>query len=216
MRVWGRYRDYRACVSILCFMNVATLLFSSSDAALPSLRSSVMNMDLRSLGGGAVFLGDHLANVVCWHEGLEKDEFIEVCERHFGIATHGERGGGRYPAHLDQLGVVTLGVASSAVLGVEQVPTLAAILHRVLVVKVELITTELQQQVDMLGGHLRYGRDAADCKCAVECDGAFQALPHGAPKSRGFFLRPRRFCPHSGVGTFEKGRFRDARHEVPG
>ena len=53
-----------------------------------------MNMDLRSLGGGAVFLGDHLANVVCWHEGLEKDEFIEVCERHFGIATHGEGGEG--------------------------------------------------------------------------------------------------------------------------
>ena len=59
-------------MSILCFINVATLLFSSSDAALPSLRSSVINMDLRNWGGGAVFLGDHLANVVCWREGLEK------------------------------------------------------------------------------------------------------------------------------------------------
>ena len=35
------------------------------------------------------------------------------------------------------------------------------------------------------------------------------------PKKSGF-LRPRRFGPYSGVGTFEKGRFRDARYEVPG
>ena len=62
-------------------------------------------------------------------------------------------------------------------LGVEQVPTLVAILHRVLVVKVELITTELQQQVDMLGGHLRYGRDVADANARLSAIVRFQAFP---------------------------------------
>ena len=44
-------------------------------------------------------------------------------------------------------------------------------------------------------------------------DMGFEALR--APKKSDFF-RPRRFGPYSGVGTFEKGRFRDARYEVPG
>ena len=35
------------------------------------------------------------------------------------------------------------------------------------------------------------------------------------PKKSDFF-RPRRFGPYSGVGTFEKGRFADARYGVPG
>ena len=35
------------------------------------------------------------------------------------------------------------------------------------------------------------------------------------PKKSGFW-RPRRFGPYSGVGTFKKGWFRDARYEVPG
>ena len=35
------------------------------------------------------------------------------------------------------------------------------------------------------------------------------------PKKSGF-LRPRRVGPYSGVGTFEKGWFRDVRYEVPG
>ena len=35
------------------------------------------------------------------------------------------------------------------------------------------------------------------------------------PKKSGFF-RPPRFGPYSGVGTFEKGRFADARYGVPG
>ena len=35
------------------------------------------------------------------------------------------------------------------------------------------------------------------------------------PKKSGFW-RPRRCGPYSGVGTFKKGWFRDARYEVPG
>ena len=36
------------------------------------------------------------------------------------------------------------------------------------------------------------------------------------PQKGGFFFRPRRFGPYSGVLTFEKGRFADARYGVPG